>query len=267
MIYGTAWKEDDTSRCVRDAIAAGFRAIDTANQRKHYFEAAVGEAIGEALAQKKLRRDELFIQTKFTSLNGQDHRLPYDPRAPLATQVQQSFAKSLEHLGVTFIDSYVLHGPQLRRGLGDEDWEIWRAMEELHAGGKVKQLGVSNVSIDQLRELHAGARVKPAAVQNRCFASMGWDRAVRAFCSENHLAYQGFSLLTANRDVLASQLVRELAAKLDVTVPQVIFRFALDLGMTPLTGTTSRAHMAEDLAVTTFMLDPADVRRIESIIA
>jgi diketogulonate reductase-like aldo/keto reductase len=263
FVYGTAWKEDETARLVRMALDAGFRGIDTANQRRHYHEAAVGEA----LRASGLRREDLFLQTKFTYLGGQDHRLPYDPHAPLVTQVEQSFASSLEHLGVDHLDSYVLHGPSVARGLGADDWETWEAMERLHAAGKTRLLGVSNVSAGQLAELYTGASVKPAIVQNRCFAAMGWDRAVRRFCSERGIIYQGFSLLTANREVLMARRVHEIAARVRRTVPQVIFRFALQVGMTPLTGTTSAAHMAEDLGVYDFALEPDEVEDIEELVA
>src|SRR5690606_23130399 len=107
LMYGTAWKEDRTEGLVATALSAGFRAVDTANQRKHYFEAGVGEALRAAFSEGKLRRDELFIQTKFTYMRGQDHRLPYDPNAALAEQVEQSLSSSLEHLGVDVIDSFV----------------------------------------------------------------------------------------------------------------------------------------------------------------
>jgi len=263
LIYGTAWKEDQTAPLVRTALDAGFRAIDTANQRRHYHEAAVGEALAAA----RLPREELFLQTKFTYIDGQDHRLPYDPRAPLATQVEQSFASSLQHLGVEHLDSYVLHGPSVARGLSDDDWETWEAMERLHAAGKTRLLGVSNVNIAQLAELHAGASTKPAIVQNRCFAALGWDRAVRRFCRERDIIYQGFSLLTANREVLGHRRVHQIAARTGRTVPQVIFRFALQVGMVALTGTTSAAHMAEDLSVYDFELEPDEVVALEGLVA
>src|SRR5690606_24175157 len=112
---------------------------------------------------------------------GQDHRLPYDPAAPIATQVEQSLASSLEHLGVEVIDSYVLHGPSRRAGLHAEDWDAWRAMEALHDSGRVRLLGVSNVTLEQLQTLHGRARVKPRFVQNRCYADRGWDRRIRDF--------------------------------------------------------------------------------------
>src|SRR4051794_7830292 len=147
FLYGTAWKEDETERLTTLALRQGFRGIDTANQRRHYHEGAVGRAVAAALAAGTVTRDDLFLQTKFTFRAGQDDRLPYDPAAPIAAQVEQSFASSLAHLGVAVIDSFVLHGPTRRAGLGPDDWEAWRAMEALHAAGKTRILGVSNVSL------------------------------------------------------------------------------------------------------------------------
>ncbi|HXY36083.1 MAG TPA: aldo/keto reductase, partial [Planctomycetaceae bacterium] len=144
FLYGTAWKEDETERLTRLALQSGFRGIDTANQRRHYHEAAVGTAIAAAIAGRQLARDDLFLQTKFTFRRGQDHRLPYDPKAPIAIQVEQSFASSLEHLGVDVVDSYLLHGPTQGTGLTQADWEAWRAMEAIHASGRARLLGVSN---------------------------------------------------------------------------------------------------------------------------
>ena len=109
FMYGTAWKKDSTAQLVKAAVSAGFRAIDTANQIIHYNEAQVGEAL-RALARKGITRDQVFLQTKFTPVNGQDHRTPYDASADLTTQVAQSFDSSLEHLQTDYIDSYVLHG-------------------------------------------------------------------------------------------------------------------------------------------------------------
>src|SRR5260221_7464714 len=95
FLYGTAWKENETKRLTELALAAGFRGIDTANQRRHYHEAAVGEAVQASIASRVVTRDELFLQTKFTFQRGQDHRLPYDAAAPIAVQVEQSFVSSL----------------------------------------------------------------------------------------------------------------------------------------------------------------------------
>jgi diketogulonate reductase-like aldo/keto reductase len=266
FVYGTAWKEERTEGLTRLALEAGFRGIDTANQRRHYHEAGAGAAIAWALASGLVRRDELFVQTKFTSVEGQDHRLPYDPAADGATQVRQSFASSLEHLQIEAIDSYVLHGPSQRYGLADSDRAVWRAMEELHAAGLTRLLGVSNVDLGQLEELCASATTPPAFVQNRCFARLGWDREVRAFCRERGIVYQGFSLLTANRPVLADPAFRELVERVGRTPAQVVFRFALQVGMQPMTGTSDPAHMREDLLVYEFALSAEEVLLIENLL-
>ena len=145
------------------------------------------------------------LQTKFTFRSGQDHRLPYEPGAPIPVQVEQSFARALEHLGTDVIDSYLLHGPSWKDGLAAADWEAWRAMEALHEGGRTRLLGVSNFTLGQLPLVCDKARVRPRFVQNRCYAARGWDRDVRAFCAASGLAYQGFSLLTANQDSQAAR--------------------------------------------------------------
>jgi diketogulonate reductase-like aldo/keto reductase len=264
-MYGTAWKENETERLTRLAIDTGFRAIDTANQRRHYFEAGVGAAVAKAIADGVVTRDELFLQTKFTYVDGQDHRLPYDSRADHRTQVGQSFASSLEHLQTDFIDSYVLHGPRQRRGLHASDIEVWEAMEVLHAEGKTRALGVSNVGLDQIEELFSRAKVKPAYVQNRCFARAAWDVRVRQFCRMNGIVYQGFSLLTANVNELQHPAFWKIVERVERTPAQVVFRFAMQAGMLPLTGTTDAAHMREDLAARDFELTDDDVAIIERI--
>jgi diketogulonate reductase-like aldo/keto reductase len=115
FLYGTAWKEERTAGLVEMAIREGFRGIDTANQRRHYFEAGVGEGLAAAYHAGIVKRTDLFLQTKFTYQQGQDQRLPYDPAASLSVQVAQSMASSLEHLGTDYIDSFVLHGPSGHR--------------------------------------------------------------------------------------------------------------------------------------------------------
>jgi diketogulonate reductase-like aldo/keto reductase len=264
FMYGTAWKKEATTRLVELAVASGFTAIDTANQLIHYQEALVGEAL-PALAKKGVKRETLFLQTKFTSVDGQGGRPPYDPSADLTTQVSQSFDSSLKHLRTEYVDSYVLHAPFSRRGLGEADWEVWAVMEELYRSGKTKMIGVSNIAAGQLTQLCEQAKVKPMAVQNRCFAALGWDMEVREICRANGIVYQGFSLLTANREVFADPEIHTIARRLSATPAQVIFRFARQIGMLPLTGTTSEQHMKEDLQAEQLTLSPEELQRIETI--
>jgi diketogulonate reductase-like aldo/keto reductase len=263
FFYGTAWKEEQTQYLTELAIKRGFRGIDTANQRRHYDEAAVGRAISAAISKGAVGREDLFLQTKFTFRPGQDHRLPYDPKAAIPVQVEQSFASSLGHLGVEQIDSYLLHGPTSSTGLTADDWAAWRAMETIHDSGRTRMLGVSNFQIEQLQRLWQEARVRPRFVQNRCYASLGWDRQVREFCQAHGVVYQGFSLLTANRQTLAAGQLAQIAAHHQRTIPQIVFRFAIQVGMIPLTGTSDAGHMQADLEVFDFRLEPAEVAWLE----
>jgi diketogulonate reductase-like aldo/keto reductase len=264
FMYGTAWKKEATTQLVELAVAAGFTAIDTANQLIHYQEALVGEAL-QALARKGVRRNTLFLQTKFTPIGGQGGPPPYDPSADLTTQVRQSFDSSLKHLHTDYVDSYVLHAPYSRRGLSAADWEVWAAMEELYRSRKTKMIGVSNITAQQLELLCQQAKVKPMVVQNRCFAALGWDMEVREICRGNSIIYQGFSLLTANQEVRADPAVHRIAQRLGAGIAQVIFRFAQQVGMLPLTGTTRQQHMKEDLEAEHLTLTDEEVQRIETI--
>lgn len=257
FLYGTAWKEDRTAALTSMALRAGFRGIDTANQRKHYVEAAVGQVLAEGV----LTRSDVFLQTKYTYLPGQDHRLPYDPSAPLAEQVAQSMASSLQHLRTEYVDSYVLHGPASGHGWTEFDAEVWAAMERERAAGRARLLGVSNVHLRHLQQMDA----TPAFVQNRCFARLGWDRAVREFCRARGIVYQGFSLLTANPEVLRHPELHSIAARHAATPAQIVFAFARSVGMLPLTGTTSPEHMQQDLASIAIRLQPEEVDTLERL--
>jgi len=258
FLYGTAWKEERTASLTELALRMGFRAIDTANQRRHYFEEGVGQGVAAAYSEGLLTRAELFLQTKFTYQRGQDHRLPYDPEASLAVQVAQSMSSSLDHLRTDYVDSYVLHGPSSNDEWADDDREVWAAMCKERNAGRTRVLGVSNVSLLHLQQLEAGRAELPTFVQNRCYASLGWDRDIREFCRERKIIYQGFSLLTANQGVLTHPFIAGLAAHSKATPAQIVFSFARSIGILPLTGTSNADHMKQDLASGNLEL-PSDV--------
>ena len=263
FLYGTAWKEERTAALTELAIRTGFRGIDTANQRRHYFEGGVGQGLQAVYRAGIVTRADLFLQTKFTYRPGQDHRLPYDPSASLSTQVSQSLAGSLDHLGAEYVDSYVLHGPASGHGWTDSDNEVWAAMLKEREAGRTRFLGVSNVSIRHLEQIAASHSEPPAFVQNRCYARFGWDREVRLFCRARNIVYQGFSLLTANADVVRHPLLAEMAARHEASPAQIVFRFAQQIGILPLTGTSDAVHMAQGLAGSRIALSPDEVRALE----
>jgi len=263
LIYGTAWKKERTKELVIQAVKAGFKGIDTACQPKHYNEAGVGEAL-EVLEQKGYKRSELFIQTKFTPLGGQDpHRIPYDKDADLSTQVAQSFEVSKTNLKTSYIDSLVLHSPLSPY---KDLLAVWRAMEAIHEKGEVRQLGISNTyDLDTLKRLYEDAKIKPAVVQNRFYADSGYDIEIRQWCKNNNVTYQSFWTLTANSHILQSEELYELGRKYDKNVIQIFFAYLHQVGITPLTGTTDLEHMESDLQSFDIVLDKEEIVRMNAL--
>jgi diketogulonate reductase-like aldo/keto reductase len=264
FLYGTAWKEERTPALTELALRMGFRGIDTANQRRHYFEEGVGQGLAAAYRQGFVKRADLFLQTKFTYQRGQDHRLPYDPEARLSAQVAQSLASSLQHLGSDHVDSFVLHGPASNYDWTEDDGEVWEAMLREREAGCTKFLGVSNVSLRHLQQMEATRVELPKFVQNRCYARQGWDRSIREFCRHHKIIYQGFSLLTANQELVSHPVVEELAATVGATPAQVIFSFARAIGILPLTGTSNAEHMEQDLGSRDVDIPQAAIAALES---
>jgi diketogulonate reductase-like aldo/keto reductase len=264
IIYGTAWKKSETAQLVEKAIRQGFRGIDTACQPKHYNESGVGAGVALGL-RGALARADLYLQTKFTSVLGQDPKsIPYDPNSPLAEQVAQSFAASLRNLQTAYLDCLVLHSPLASPA---QTLEVWRAMESLVAGGGVRQLGISNCyGLAELNALHESAGIKPSVVQNRLYAETGYDREIRAFCRSRRIIYQSFWTLTANPHVLKDGIVAGLASKYGRTPPQVLFRYLTQRDVVPLTGTRSETHMREDLAIFDFELEARELEAMDALL-
>jgi diketogulonate reductase-like aldo/keto reductase len=265
IIYGTAWKKDKTAGLVELALGQGFRGIDTACQPKHYDEAGVGAGLAAAFA-KGLRRQDLYLQTKFTPLGGQDpQRVPYDPTASLALQVAQSFERSCANLGTGILDGLVLHSPL---GNATDFREVWGAMEALFDAGGTRQLGISNCyDPTVLRHLWETSRIKPAVVQNRFHAQTGFDRILRTYCREKGIIYQSFWTLTANPDILAHDTLGMLTARYGRTAAPVFFRYLSQMGIIPLTGTTSATHMREDLEIGDFALTDEECGSMDALLS
>ncbi|MCF7965115.1 aldo/keto reductase [Methylobacter sp. Wu8] len=264
IIYGTAWKKDATAALVEQAIGLGFRGIDTACQPKHYNEAGVGDGVAACL-HRGIDRSELYLQSKFTPLSGQDPMsVPYDPNAGLGGQVAQSFQASLKNLQTTYLDCLVLHSPLANP---PQTMEAWRAMEQIVHSGGVKQLGISNCyDFGQFERLYRDAEIKPAVIQNRFYAETGYDRAIRNFCREHGVIYQSFWTLTANPGVLSHPTLKALAVKYRRSAAQIFFRYLSQIGIIPLTGTTSEIHMREDLALFDFELAEGECDAVETLL-
>jgi diketogulonate reductase-like aldo/keto reductase len=264
LMYGTAWKGEQTAVLVEKAVLCGFRGIDTACQPKHYREDLVGEAIQLLQHRHGILRSALFVQPKFTPITGQDERVPYDPKAPIEEQVLQSFEKSKKNLRTDYVDSLIMHSPFSSYA---NTLTAWRALESIHRAGGARHIGVSNLYDLQLfRRLYEDSEVKPSILQNRFYAETGYDVELRAFCQLKGIQYQSFWTLTANPHILRHPDVVRLSLSTGRTPVQLLFRYLIEAGVQPLTGTKSEAHMREDLEVLTFELDRRALDIIENSI-
>jgi len=248
MLYGTAWKKDQTAQLVVKAFEAGFRGVDTACQPKHYQENLVGEALEEMLS-SQFKREDIWVQTKFTSLDGQDPaRIPYDKRKTPSDQVRESIEVSRKNLRLETIDSLVLHSP-MRGGL-QQTLDVWQAMEAGVDQNKIQILGISNCyDFKFFTQLYSSVRHKPKVLQNRFYSKTKWDSDLRMFCLENGIVYQSFWTLTGNPELLEHEYVLDMANKYKMTEEQVVYKFLVDLGHQPLSGCKSPNHVQEAVSV------------------
>ncbi|EUC29422.1 hypothetical protein COCCADRAFT_8345 [Bipolaris zeicola 26-R-13] len=251
FIYGTAWKKDQTKRLVKEALAVGFWRVDTAAQPRHYQEALVGEALREAFTEGILKREELYLQTKYTTPAGQDlNNIPYDPNAPLDSQIHTSVASSLKNLrhisespDDSYLDCMLLHSPLPTT---EQTIQAWKLLET-YVPHRIRSLGISNVTLSVLEALYQNATVKPTVVQNRFYPQTRYDVPLRNFCKEHDIVYQSFWTLTGNPALLQSQPVAALARAAQVEIPVALYALVIDQGVVVLNGSTSREHMEMDL--------------------
>jgi diketogulonate reductase-like aldo/keto reductase len=262
-LYGTAWKADKTSQLVNQAISLGFRGIDTAGQPKHYNEKGVGEGITAAMKANNLSREDLFIQTKFSSIDAQNFAdikhpdsKPYCHSDPLDIQVRKSVTNSLHNLNIDYIDSLVLHGP-LRTY--DETLQVWRAMEREVDEERVDNLGISNCySLKYLQRLHSDAIHKPQVVQNRFYEESGWDINLRQWCRQQGITYQSFWTLTANPQIIHSAPFVKIAQKKQIVPESMFHMYLIQRGCQPLNGSKTPNHITQDLEFVKYAHDPND---------
>ncbi|KIJ49690.1 hypothetical protein M422DRAFT_59353 [Sphaerobolus stellatus SS14] len=262
IIYGTAWKKERTVQLVIAAVLQGFRTIDTACQPKHYREDLVGEALGELYGKHGIKREDLFLQTKFTPLSGQDKQLPYKQNASVRDQVLESFQTSLKQLRTEYIDSYILHSPLETLG---KTMDAWRTLMELQDNGKVKLIGLSNTYNTTILE-SLGELRKVQVVQNRWFEGNSWDKDVFKYCRDHDIMYQSFWTLTGSPSLLEHPAILTIAQEASCTPAQAVYRVAQLRGIVPLAGSTNEGRMRDGVATSNIELkSPASIKALEDV--
>lgn len=201
IFYGTAWKKDRTKDLVKLAIHTGFRSIDTACQPRHYNEPGVGEALLEIYASQLVQRQDLFLQTKYTPIKGQDvNNMPYLETDSLEEQVKKSITTSLANLHTNYIDALLIHSPLPTI---EETLQVWKVLESYQITGVIRYLGISNCyDLDMLKSIYEQVNIKPKFLQNRFYKETNYDKSIREFCHTNDIIYESFWTLTANPHIL-----------------------------------------------------------------
>ena len=228
-------------RCVSEALAAGYRSIDTAaaymNER----------AVGRAVRRSGIPRGELFITTK---LWVQDAGYESAKRA---------FAASLERLQLDYLDLYLIHQP-----FGDV-YGAWRAMEELYREGKVRAIGVSNFQPDRMVDLILHNEVVPAVnqVETHPFCQQAEEAGIMARYGVQAEAWAPFA--EGRNNLFGNEVLPDLAAKHRKSVAQVVLRWLIQRGIVVIPKSVHKERMAENIDVFDFTLPPEDMARIAAL--
>lgn len=241
--YGV-FRMTDAEACeeaVVQAIHAGYRLIDTA--------AAYGneEAVGKAIRRCVVPREELFITTKLwitdTSYEG----------------AKRGFERSMEHLGLEYLDLYLIHQPY------NDYYGAWRALEELYAAGKVRAIGVDNFTPDKLADFMFWNKVKPAVNLVECNPFFQREDE-RAYMESKDIQMQAWSPLSAGQaNLFRNETLCAIAASHQKTTAQVVLRWLTQRGIVPIVKSANPQRMKENLSIFDFALTEAEMRQIAAL--
>ncbi len=231
---------EETQQAVAEALAAGYRHIDTARVYGNEHD------VGVALRGSGLPRDEVFITTKlWNDDQGYDQTL-------------RAFDRSMGQLGIEVLDLYLLHWPVPGKRL-----DSWRALERLHEEGRVRSIGVSNFLERHLEELLRHARIVPEVNQVEIHPFLQ-RRTLRAFCAQHGIVVESYSPLTKGQR-LADPVVLSVAQRVKRSPAQVLLRWGIQHDLVVLPKSTRKERMRENLALFDFTIDQADMARLDAL--
>lgn len=237
--YGTyQTSPEDAYRAVTDALAVGYRHIDTA--ARYGNESGVSQAVKDS----GLKREEVFITSKLWNTER-----GYD-------KTMAAFEKTLAELGTDYLDLYLIHWPANEKQFGQEaaalNLDTWRAFEDLYKVGKIKAIGVSNFMPNHLEALLAQAEIKPMV--NQIEVHPGWPQTeVIRYCQRNDILVEAWAPL-GEAAALSNSVLAKIAAKYDHTPAQVCLRWEIQQGILPLPKSVHKERMAENTKLFDFEL-------------
>lgn len=233
---GTWFIDDDkAAEAVRNAVQLGYRLVDTAQAYGN--ERGVGEGVRTC----GLPRKEVFVTSKVAA-----ERKTYE-------SAMASIDETLEKMGLDYLDMMIIHSPQpwaefrVEKRYFDENKEVWRALEDAYAAGKLKAIGVSNFLQDDLEQLLPSCKVKPMVNQILLHIS-NTPLELMEYCQKNGIAVEAYSPI-AHGEILNQPEIKAMAEKYGVTVPQLCIRYTLQLGAISLPKTANPEHMKTNAEV------------------
>ena len=242
-----ATEDAELKQAIGDAVSFGYHLIDTASFYKNE------EGIGKALKTLSIPREDLFITTKIWNT------------AQRIGDIEDSFHRSLERLGLDYVDLYLIHWPRPFRFHDDyieQNRASWRAMEDLVQEGRIRAIGVSNFKEHHLRELMEDARILPAVNQIEFHPSC-LQEDIRSFCAEQHIVVQGYSTL-ANGQVFHCEELLAISREQNISLSRLCTQYARQRGVVPLVKSVDPARIRENLQLD-FCLSPAVLEQIDRV--
>ena len=247
--FGT-WQisNEDAYQATLDAIKAGYKHIDTAQGYRNE------EAIGCALKDAKIERNEIFVTSKLPS-----HIKGYK-------QTLASFKKTMKDLQLEVLDLYLIHAPwpwdEIGKDCTEGNIESWKAMIDLHKEGKIRSIGVSNFSITDIQALIEATGFVPHVNQIKFYIGDTQDELVN-FCKQNNILVEAYSPLATGR-ILENEVLKTIALDKKVSVAQLCIRYCLDKETLALPKTTKYERMVEN-ADLNFSLSPTELKKLDEL--
>ncbi len=233
LSYGT-WliKNEIAAECVKNAIEAGYRHIDTAQAYGNE------EGVGQGIRDSGIKREDIFVTTKIAA------------EIKSYKKAKASIDESLRKLGLDYVDLILIHCPQpwiLFRGpkkFYKENLQVWKAMEEAYKEGKVKAIGVSNFLIKDLENIINNSEIKPMANQILCHIGNTPIDLIK-YCQENDIVVESYSP-NAHGEALKNKRLFEIADKYGVSIPQLCIKYTLQIDTVSIPKATSKEHIIEN---------------------
>lgn len=233
---------------VKEAIAAGYRHIDTA--------AGYGneESVGAAVKQSGVQRGELFITSK---LKNPDHG--YE-------NTMKAFEQTMKYLDMDYMDLYLIHWPNpisFRNCWQEANAGTWRAFEELYKAGRIRSIGISNFHRHHIEELMKTAEIAPMVNQIRLCPGDTQDELV-AYCKAHNILPEAYSPLGTGLIFQVPEM-KEMAQRYGKSIAQICIRWSLQMGFLPLPKSVTTSRIRENADVFDFVLSEQDVKKISAL--